>query len=69
MTSRLNLQLLESRMNQLVIDLHDAARLADETDRGISVALRSIAHELHDLVTGIRRLLVSNVDSTWGDST
>ena len=56
-------------MNQLVIDLHDAARLADETDRGISVALRSIAHELHDLVTGIRRLLVSNVDSTWGDST
>jgi len=64
---RLNLRALESRMNQAVIDLHDAARLADRLDSGVAVQLRMVAHDLSELVSRMRRLLVSDVDSQWGD--
>ena len=62
----LNLRELESRLNQLVIDLHDAARLTERLDPGVANALRQLAHDLNDIVRGMRRLLVSDVDSQWG---
>ena len=62
----LNLRELESRLNQLVIDLHDAARLTEHLDAGVANALRQLAHDLNDVVRGMRRLLVSDVDSQWG---
>jgi len=63
----LNLRALESRMNQIVIDLHDAARLADKVDVGVATSLRRIAHDLSGLVTRMRGLLPSDIDSQWGD--
>ena len=65
----LNLGLIEARMNQIVIDLHDAARMSEDVDIGISTSLRILAHEMHDLVTHIRGLLASEVDSGWSEST
>ena len=54
-------------MNQLVIDLHDAARLSEALDVGVATSLRKLAHELHEVVTGMHRLMASEVDSHWGD--
>jgi hypothetical protein len=57
---------LEYAMAQLVVDLHDAARIGEATDLGAATALRLIAHDLHELVQRVRRLLVSEMDSNWG---
>lgn len=65
LASHLNLAQIEARMQQTVIDLHDAARLCEATDAGVAVALRNIAQDLNGLVGGIRRLLVSDIDSDW----
>ena len=64
-SGHLNFLTLESRMNALVIDLHDAARLS--SDAGISAQLRLIAADMSDLVCKMRRLLVSDVDTDFGD--
>jgi len=61
----LNFLRLESRLEQIVIDLHDAARLS--LDPGISVQLRLIAGEINEQVQSLRRLLVSDADSEWCD--
>lgn len=66
-TSFLNLRAIESRMNQIVIDLHDAARLCHHADRGVSTSLRNLANELHEIVSSIRRLAVSTAGSGFGD--
>ncbi len=63
--SHLNLAEIESRMMQIVIDLHDAARLCALTDAGVSAALRNIARDMSALVADLRRLLCSEVDSNW----
>lgn len=63
----LNFRQIESRLSQLVIDLHDAARLCQDTDIGIAYSLRQIAADLNDLVQRMRRLLPSDVDSRWGE--
>ena len=60
----LNFLHLEARLEALVIDLHDAARLS--VDPGISVQLRLIAGEISEQVQRMRRLLVSDADSNWG---
>lgn len=65
--SHLNLAAIESRMMQIVIDLHDAARLGAAADAGVSAALRNIARDMAALVTDLRRLLCSDVDSNWTD--
>jgi len=57
---------LEYRMAQLVVDIHDAARIGEATDKGAATALRYIGHDLHELVQRVRRLLVSEMDSEWG---
>lgn len=54
-------------MNQIVIDLHDAARLADKVDVGVATSIRLVAHDMSQVVSRMRRLLVSDVDSQWGD--
>lgn len=64
---RLNLRNLESKMNEIVIDLHDAARLADKVDVGVATSIRLVAHDMSLLVTRMRGLLFSDVDSKWGD--
>jgi hypothetical protein len=63
--AHLNFLRLESRLEQIVIDLHDAARLS--LDPGVSVQLRLIAGEINEQVQALRRLLVSEADSEWGD--
>ena len=63
--AHLNFLRLESRLEQIVIDLHDAARLS--LDPGISVQLRLIAGEISEMVRRMQRLLVSEADSEWGD--
>lgn len=63
--SHLNLAKLEARIMQIIIDLHDAARLSAEADIGVSTALRAIASNLSTLAADIRRLLCTDVDSTW----
>jgi hypothetical protein len=57
---------LEYRMAQLVVDIHDAARIGESVDKGAATALRYIGHDLHELVQRVRRLLVSEMDSEWG---
>jgi len=61
-----NILALEYRMAQLVVDIHDAARIGAATDQGAATALRYIGHDLHELVQRMRRLLVSDMDSGWG---
>ena len=53
-------------MADIVIDLHDAARLGEAEDIGVAVALRNIAHELNELIQHMRRLLPSTIDSGFG---
>ncbi len=65
----LNLRLIESRMGQLVIDLHDLARYGEAEDVGTAVALRGVAHDLSRLITRVRRLLPSSIDSSFTDFT
>lgn len=65
--SHLNLAAIESRMMQIVIDLHDAARLAETPDAGVAIALRGVARDLSALVADLRRLLCSEVDSEWNE--
>jgi hypothetical protein len=62
----LNLKWIEARMADIVIDLHDAARLGEAEDIGVAVALRNIAHELNELIQHMRRLLPSTMDSGFG---
>ena len=66
-TYSLNFRELESRLNELVIDLHDAARMTSAVDSGVSVRLRLIAGELNEVVTHVRGLLASDADSAFGD--
>ena len=54
-------------MEQLVIDIHEAARLTEPVDAGIAVRLRLIAHEVHSQGVELRRLLVSDADSQFGN--
>ena len=65
LASHINLAAIESRMMQIVIDLHDAARRGAATDAGVAAALRCIARDLSVLVADLRRLLCSEMDSTW----
>jgi len=61
----LNFLNIEKRMQQCVIDLHDAARMS--IDPGISVQLRLIAGEVSEQVQRMRRLLISDIDSGWSE--
>ena len=54
-------------MNELVIDIHDLARLGESTELGAATALRGIAHDMHELVNRVRRLLPSSIDSAFND--
>ena len=56
-------------MNELVIDIHDLARLGESTELGAATALRGIAHDMHELVNRVRRLLPSSIDSAFNDLT
>jgi len=59
----LSLLNLVGQMHDVVIGLHDAARMS--TDKAVANRLRLIAHDMSGLVNCLRNLLASNDAATW----
>jgi len=63
---RLNFAVIERAMEQIVIDLHDAARMTQAIDVGVADFLRRQADAIHDVVREMRSVLASDADSSFG---